>query len=408
LFKEPAAQRLFLDWYLHEVLRYLNEKGFRFVYSKWGDEWGPEYLATFLAGAVPMHKLGWKIMANPGDAVMTVPDYRQQLKSVIDISLDYGKHHVAFIDEIQKERKLIAPDGLMFLATSSWWWNKPLDQGFHDGYAMAFNDRRAHHYHGWHRNSVGGQGVALDMRDGKFDLRPSVGYQYLGEGIQEAEYLTMALRLIKAGEMSGKKMDAYRKEVADIIGPEGKLVKLTVSDFDGLLYPREGIPLTTYQQAKESLLDLILRLRKEVGPVSKQLRWGYFELYDGRKTVNIYCRPVLNEAAMTLKKELNEKLDSAGKINLKNLEATLPELQDEMAVVIFDTNDDALTGDVRKKFPDLGITKTYPARDSYSLYGPLPAGQGQMILVAGNGVSGTTLGADNFVWFIEEVYGEQQ
>lgn len=403
---------VFLRWYLVETLAYLREKGFRFCYLKFGDEWMPEELPSFLEGVRPAREAGWKIAANPnGPSVLGALHYRAQLRPVIDLYWESAgpQHYVACAGEIGQEREVVAPDGLWMVTTSSWWWNKTLTAGFEHGYTMAYNDVRSLHYHGWSRG--GNHGVFLDMRQGRFIVRPSIGYLHLGEGVEEAEFLTMAKRLIRYGQQHGRHMKSFEARLASIVGPEATILPMISGEGDKaacllgyLPHPEPGTGLATYRRAKAALLGLIEDLREDLCPVERKLRWGTFWLYDGRLVpLTLACGPGLDAAMQVLEGGLLAKSEGTVKIEKLTAIRGLPD-REGVSVLILDAADESLRTALLGVHPELSLAADYPPKDSYALYGPLEAKNGHRIVVAGNGPAGVALGCRNLLRFIEDVY----
>ncbi|MCC7518364.1 MAG: hypothetical protein IT578_04170 [Verrucomicrobiae bacterium] len=405
---DSKEMRLFLRWYLAELLAYLHEKGFRFTYLKWGDEWGASELEHNLEPARFLKSLGWKLAMNPNGNVLAVPQFRKQVKEVNDLWQMQSdmKYYLETVNEVKKEREVVPPDGLMLSSTSSWWWDKPLDLGFRLGYTLAHNGVQGHHCHGWTRGWEVPQGVFLDHRDGRFVVRPSIGQAQLGEGIEEGEFLALAHRLVRYGESRGVKMDAYKKTLAEVIGDKGgEILKVRFDESFWLPVPDPATPLADYRRAKEKVLDLVAEMRGKLGKVRKTLRWGYDWVYDGKqKALPIYTWPGKQADAKRLQDLLAVKAEGTVPVELREVKNGAPTRPEGTAILLCDTSDRAQREHLQSTCPPLGVQDGYPAQGSYSLYGPVKCGEGRLVVVAGNGPGGVALGSENLVRCLEDVY----
>jgi hypothetical protein len=404
----------FVHWYLRQALDYVREKGYAFAYLKYGDEWGAKEVDKSLAEIKPLREAGWKVVINPnGGQVLGAPELVDRLKPYVDIWQETAgpEHYVRTVAALQKERERLPPDGLWMVTTSSWWWNKSLWAGWQHGYTMAFSGIRSFHYHGWTRG--GNHGAFLDNREGRFIVRPSVGYHMLGEGIQEAEYLTLAGRLVRYGRQTGRNMDVFEARLKSIVGPEATRVKLVrlppekkaENLIQYLPHPPEDLPIENYLQARTALLALIEEMQQAVGPVRRELRWGDQRLYtpDG-PALAIAGGAGADPAVAALHSGLAQKAGEGAAITTQVNMADIP-AHSGVTILAVCREDEALCRKVNARYPDLSPDPGYPHAGSYAVYGPLPHGAGRLVIILGGDKAGATLGGRNFVRFVEDAFG---
>lgn len=410
---DSAEMRRFYDWYLAEVLRYLRERGYRFIYLKWGDEWGPDQLDWICNSTMPLKKLGWGIVLNPnGKSVVSVPAMRERLLGLIDCWMmnDGMPHYREAVAEVAKRREIVSPDGLMLVTTSSWWWNQPLDTGWYHGYTMAHNDVRAFHYHGWTRG--GNHGAYLDNSDGRFVIHPSISYQLMGEGLEESEYLVLAKQLVRHAQKRGLDVAQYQKRLDSLVG-EGtdKLIPMQYEEAFAMPAPgpRLGarVPMEKYQDAKARLLPMVAELRARLGPAQRKLRWGYAWLHEGgRAPLRIGHGTDLESQAKHLARLFDMKSEGTTTVRLEACGTEPPAPGKDVCFWLVDTRDKNAVGALKQRFASLAVGDDYPAKGSYALYGPLAWGDGHLVIIAGHGPEGVALGNECFVRFVEDVYAE--
>lgn len=399
----------FLRWAAAQRRQYLREKGYAMAYLKWGDEWGPRELDRILSGSAPLREAGWKIVVNPsGKTVLSSPEFRGRVVAGTDL-LQLGdgmEWYFQALREMAAQRKIVAPDGLMTILTSSWWWNQSTATGFLYGYAMANAGIRGAHFHGWWRDWKNRQpfaGVYIDRET--FEVIPSLGLVYFGQGVRDAQYLTLARQLIRRGEAKGLNLEPMRTRLSQIIGGPGAILPMAPDrHFNlGIDAPERAdggrLSLADYRRAKEALIGLLTDLQKAVGPLPSALRWGDRMLWDPEsgETLTVYHTPSTREAAEQFAETLKAKSAVPPQVEVRAFEGRIP-FAKATAFLIVDNRDEPAREAVSQLYPGIRMRPHYPAPESYAVFEPTEA---NVIVLAGNGPEGIGLGTRLFPKFIE-------
>ena len=383
-------------YWMREHLRYLREKGFPRVYTKIGDEWGEEGLPGFLREARIAKAAGWRVIANPNQqAILEVAEHRDKVWPVTDCWW-YARSADFLATAAEMERSGESQDE-EFWATqaSSFWWNIAIPYGYRIGWELAYLGFPGHHFHGWKRDPPGG--VWLDHSRTPYAIFPCVGYELLGEGLEDGQYLAMCREMLNAlpepGDGRPSPRVAFETRLRDILGPGEDAIlgfhELSQNPDRSLMGIgwQHRLRLPDFFRAKRELLELLVELKRVVPDPGVDLAWGDLHLVRAGEPAAAL------RGSETCIGILNDIVEKSTGLKLPTGEASGMAL-----VIVVGVRGEAHMDDLVAGDPRCGVTPRYPKPGSYLVY---PAPEGNRILICGGDAVGAELGCRAFGTFLD-------
>jgi hypothetical protein len=289
--------------------------------------------------------------------------------------------------DLYRELKIpFQPDNEVWGTTaSSFWGNGQGDRSA--GWLAARLGYRGVHTHGYMRWLWNDHEGCFPGPEGPYN---SVTVTNEARGITEGRYLAQLRRMIAFASRMGRAADVAaevaREWETTVLGTEPTcLLRIRhqpgISGIDAMWWTDVCVSPATHDAAKRKVLTLTLRLKKALGFVPRDVRFGDFELVKaGQPRCRLVCEPA---AADLLARSLPE---------LKGAGGARPEADTPLVIIGTLRDSEMLRDFVRKNLPG-EITEHYPRPGHYAIrIVPASKSSPAALLVVGGDRAGTETG----------------
>jgi len=384
---ETAA---FASYWFTEFAACIREKGFTELSTKIGDEWGPDFLDSFIRQAQIARAAGWRVVGNPNlPGVLDTVQRRRRVWGLIDQW--WYAYNPAFLHaaRLMAQRGQPPPqDGLWGCLTSSWWWNLAPRRTLAYAWSLGYHDFSGLHWHGWSRNTINSMGVWLVKREGVEYIYPSLGYEFLAEGVEDAQYVRQ-LRELTGCARTDHSRPIPMTAPTPLQGLFGADAILPLTDKTYSIYTMpeasRDAPFAAYPKAKRELLR---RLQEISAARDERVRasWNGIELVrDSAPQVTIGCGEQ-QKAALALRDAVARRTGVALRVD-RVAEAAAG----KTPLCLVGTRDEELLKALRSSSPNGPVSDRYPREGGYVIIGATASG-GPVLTVCGGDASGLLKG----------------
>jgi hypothetical protein len=353
-------------WLSSEASRYLKEKGYRYVYGTISDEIAPDLFPAWKEVAQDTFECGW----SPGVTISSGFFKNKDIYPLAGPLMEYWVIGDPQADLIAKAKK----DGYITKASSV---------GSYDGWGTWFRDYSHMRASMWNRAYndtevfwvqcyIRGATESVVFHENNIPYG-SGSWEGMRDGCEDANYVKGAMGMIAALQPSQRQ--PYQKRLKEIIE--------SIDKEDP----------STLRQAKSSLFLLLIDLKKRLPSLKASLAWQDLPVIDRGKPLFILSSGKEgNEARELFQKKISQKTGIT-------LQAVGDSKSIRQNVIVFghpDTN--LLLKEIVNAGIDLGVTRLYPALDSYIIKEVSFKGK-KLLAVIGKG-EGLLKGAENFTRFL--------